>query len=221
MNCNFIFCFRAKNSVKPVKVQQPGGGFKTEVVPQGFVPIAGDDFVFEMTVNALLLPGADGLPTWQSENVGERTMIKLPQQFRGLMDRPRQFDEKMGAAFARWAKGGAAPVAETSAGRPPPPAEDPEPDEADVDGEDDEAPGGFGVTPAEDGEPSATILWARGVQEDLEGDAWRTVAELDAFTTDPDSIAMFTALQAEDQAYATRLDAAFRGRRKALATRGG
>jgi ABC-type dipeptide/oligopeptide/nickel transport system ATPase subunit len=43
-----------------------------KVVPQGFMPIAGEELVFEMTVNCLLLPHADGVPTWQSEQVGER-----------------------------------------------------------------------------------------------------------------------------------------------------
>ncbi len=106
MNCNFIFCFRAKNSVKPVKVAQQNGGFKTEVIAQGFMPIAGEEFVFEMTMNALLLPGAEGVATWKPEHVGEKLMTKLPEQFRHLMSQPRAFDEKMGADLAVWARGG-------------------------------------------------------------------------------------------------------------------
>lgn len=107
-NANFIFCFRAKNSVKPVKVKQDNGYDKTEVVAQGFMPIAGEEFVFEMTMNALLLPGAEGVPTWNPEHVGERLMTKLPEQFRGLMAKPRALDEDMGMALAHWARGAAA-----------------------------------------------------------------------------------------------------------------
>jgi hypothetical protein len=63
LNANFIFCFRAKNTSKPVK----GNNGKTEVQQMGFMPIAGEEFVFEQTLNALLLPGAGGVPTWSSE----------------------------------------------------------------------------------------------------------------------------------------------------------
>jgi hypothetical protein len=110
LNANFIFCFRAKETSKPVKKQQDNGRDKTVIEPMGFMPIAGDEFVYEMTMNALLLPGAGGLPTWKSENRGERMMMKLPEQFRGLMENPRPLDEQMGSALATWAKGSHAPT---------------------------------------------------------------------------------------------------------------
>lgn len=100
LNCNFIFCFRAKNTSKPVK--RDG---KNVVEAQGFMPIAGEEFVFEQTLNALLLPGAGGVPTWHSEQVGERTMIKLPEQFAGLAQRNAPLDEKVGVRLAKWASG--------------------------------------------------------------------------------------------------------------------
>lgn len=111
LNSNFIFCFRAKNTAKPVKVNG-----KTEVEQMGFMPIAGEEFVFEQTLNMLLLPGAGGVPTWHSENVGERTMIKLPEQFQGLANRNRPLDENVGKHLAMWASGqsGDAPVKETA-----------------------------------------------------------------------------------------------------------
>src|SRR5262245_59863896 len=52
MNTNFVFCFRAKESSKPVRNKEG----KTEIVHQGFRPIAGEEFVFEMTVCCLLMP---------------------------------------------------------------------------------------------------------------------------------------------------------------------
>jgi hypothetical protein len=108
LNANFIFCFRAKQSVRPMKV-----GGKTEVVPQGFMPIAGDEFVFEMTVNCLLLPAARGIPTWNPENVGERQMVKPAEQFKHIFAEPRPLDEDIGRALAEWARGG------SSSPRPP------------------------------------------------------------------------------------------------------
>src|SRR6266581_4694264 len=103
LNANFIFCFRAKNTVKPVKING-----KIEIVPQGFMPIAGEEFVFEMTVNCLLLPAAKGIPTWQTENVGERMMIKPARQFDALFAEPKPLDETIGRALAEWARGGTA-----------------------------------------------------------------------------------------------------------------
>lgn len=104
LNANFIFCFRAKQSVKPMKVNN-----KTEIVPMGFMPIAGDEFLFEQTVNCLLLPNSKGVPTWQSENVGERQMMKLPEQFRSIFEDQRPLDEGHGRALATWARGSTDP----------------------------------------------------------------------------------------------------------------
>lgn len=102
LNSNFIFCFRAKNSSKPIKNPQTG---KNEVVQMGYMPIAGEEFVFEQTLNALLLPGAGGIPTWFPEERGERTMVKLPEQFRRLADRNKPLDESVGKHLALWARG--------------------------------------------------------------------------------------------------------------------
>ena len=102
LNCNFIFCFRAKNSSKPMKNPQTG---KNEVVQMGYMPIAGEEFVFEQTLNALLLPGAGGVPTWFPDEQGERTMVKLPEQFRGLSERNKPLDENVGKHLALWARG--------------------------------------------------------------------------------------------------------------------
>lgn len=106
LNCNFIFCFRAKNSAKPGKDERG----KNAVIAQGFMPIAGEEFVFEQTLNALLLPGAGGVPSWSSDFPGERTMIKLPEQFSALRDRAKPLDESVGARLAKWAAGAPAVV---------------------------------------------------------------------------------------------------------------
>lgn len=98
--CNFIFCFRAKPKLKMVKGQDPE--------PLGYMPIAGEEFVYEQTLKCLLLPGANGVPAWQSEFSGERAMMKLPEQFKPIFAKPEQLSEDIGEKLARWAAG--APV---------------------------------------------------------------------------------------------------------------
>lgn len=100
LNAHFIFCFRAKETVKPLKKDG-----RTEIVMQGFMPIAGPEFLFEQTVNCLLLPKSGGVPTWQSENVGERLMMKLPVQFHSIFREQKPLDEEIGRLLAQWAKG--------------------------------------------------------------------------------------------------------------------
>lgn len=100
INCNFIFCFRAKEKMKIVRGQEP--------VPLGFQPIAGEEFVYEMTMNLFLPPRSNGVPDMTPGEVGERMMLKIPQQFIGLVQKGRALDRGFGAALARWAMGEAA-----------------------------------------------------------------------------------------------------------------
>ncbi|MGN6106662.1 MAG: AAA family ATPase [Kofleriaceae bacterium] len=102
MSCNFVFCFRAKEKLKMERGKDPE--------PMGFMPIAGDEFVYEMTLKCLLLPGANGTPTWQSGFIGEKAMIKLPEQFRSTFATGPQLTEDIGQQLATWAAGAAAPV---------------------------------------------------------------------------------------------------------------
>lgn len=101
VNANFIFCFRAKEKTKPGK-DETG---RKALVEQGYMPIAGEEFVFEMTMNCLLLPGSAGVPQWQSSYPGERAMMKLPRQFERVMADGRQLDEDIGQQLAEWARG--------------------------------------------------------------------------------------------------------------------
>jgi len=96
--CNFIFCFRAKEKIKVERGKEPE--------PRGFMPIAGEEFVYEMTLNALLLPNAGGVPTWASNEIGEKQMIKLPEQFRALLLGAKgPLSEDVGQELATWAAG--------------------------------------------------------------------------------------------------------------------
>ena len=100
-NANFIFCFRAKEKLRLPKK----GDAEREPTPLGYMPQAGEEFVYEMTVNCLLLPGSMGVPTWQSEMPGERGMMKLPEQFRGIFSKSPQLTEDIGRQLAEWSKG--------------------------------------------------------------------------------------------------------------------
>jgi hypothetical protein len=105
LNANVILCFRAGEKSKPQKNDRG----KTEIVEQGFTPIAGPEFVYEMTCCALLRAGARGVPTWTSDKPGEHAAIKLPGQFRDVFKDGEQIGEREGELLAKWAAGGAEP----------------------------------------------------------------------------------------------------------------
>lgn len=100
MNVNLIMTFRAKEKIKMVPGKDP--------VALGWQPICGDEFMYEMVLQALLLPGSEGRPMWKPEVPAERAMIKLPSQFREMFADPAssQLTEKVGEDLAKWAAGG-------------------------------------------------------------------------------------------------------------------
>jgi hypothetical protein len=101
---NFIFCFRAKERTKPVKNKEG----KTDIIDMGFMPIAGEEWVYEMALNCMLEPRSDGIPTWRSDHIGERMMMKLPAQFKDIFAAKQPLSEDIGRQLAEWARGGAA-----------------------------------------------------------------------------------------------------------------
>lgn len=103
MHVNLIFCFRAKEKIKIEKGKDPKA--------MGFMPIASEEFMYEMTLNVLLYPSSGGVPTWKSGEIGERAVIKLPEQFRKIFSAESPLDEETGEKLAQWAAGGAAPRA--------------------------------------------------------------------------------------------------------------
>lgn len=99
----FIFCFRAKEKTKPVRNARG----ETEIIDMGFMPIAGEDWVYEMALNCMLEPRSEGVPTWRSDHVGERMMMKLPAQFKNIFAESAPLSEDIGRRLAEWARGGA------------------------------------------------------------------------------------------------------------------
>ena len=99
LNINVILCFRAKEKIKPVAGKEP--------IQLGWQAIAGDEFWYEMTTRCLLLPGANGVPSWDmgQREIGERAVIRRPEQFAKILRDGVQLSEDIGEAMARWATG--------------------------------------------------------------------------------------------------------------------
>ena len=97
LNTNLVCCFRAKEKLKLESGKNP--------TALGWMPIAGEEFLYEQTACALLYPGSNGVPTWDPQMPGEKTMRKLPEQFLGMLDDGKAMSEAHGRNLARWAKG--------------------------------------------------------------------------------------------------------------------
>ncbi len=96
--CNWIFCFRAKEKIKPKK-----GGEPEDL---GWQPLAAEDLIYEMDLCALLYPGVDGRPKWKSPQLHEQEIMKLPGWWRALFASEPQLNPDIGEQLARWAAGG-------------------------------------------------------------------------------------------------------------------
>lgn len=103
MNVNLILTFRAKEKIRMTKEGKP--------VDVGWQPIAGEEIMYDMMLQALLLPGSKGKPTWDPVLESERASIKVPRQFEDLFDprSPKVLDEEAGEAIAKWGAGALAP----------------------------------------------------------------------------------------------------------------
>lgn len=108
--CNVICCFRAKEKIKLATKEERQRG-EDAIQQLGWMPISDADFIYEMTVNALLEPMASGVPTWITQDPGSKKMLKIPEQFRKLLlEHKGPLDEKLGEAMALWAAGGSGVV---------------------------------------------------------------------------------------------------------------
>lgn len=106
--CNWVFCFRAKEKIKPVK-----GGEPEDL---GWQPLGAEDLIYEMDLCALLYPGVDGRPRWKSPRMHEQEKMKLPGWWRHLFANEPQLNPDIGEQLARWAAGADVSASDT---RPP------------------------------------------------------------------------------------------------------
>ena len=63
----------------------------------------------------MLEPRSDGIPTWRSDHIGERMMMKLPAQFKEIFVEKKSLDESIGNSLAAWARGDELSVTEWDA----------------------------------------------------------------------------------------------------------
>jgi hypothetical protein len=98
LNAHLIACFRAKEKLKMMEVEERGRKVKRPV-PQGIQPIMEENLPYEMTFFAILHPDEPGVPHWSHKAL----MEGLHPIFRDT----RQIDEQLGLRLAEWAVGGA------------------------------------------------------------------------------------------------------------------
>lgn len=103
---SFVFCFRAKEKLKPEKENG-----KSVMRDLGWMPIGGQQFIYEMTASCLLPPGCKGIPDWDISqwSAEQKLWIKRPKQFEHLFKTGAQLSESIGEQLAIWSNGGAAP----------------------------------------------------------------------------------------------------------------
>jgi len=101
-----IFTFRAREKTKQ---QDKPGSSKKEIINIGWQPVAPLEIVHALDLTCILPPRADGVPVWKSDKIGEDFIIKLPNYLAPFIEQGQPLCEEMGAAFARWAQGSAAP----------------------------------------------------------------------------------------------------------------
>ncbi|MGI9503058.1 MAG: AAA family ATPase [Geminicoccaceae bacterium] len=111
-------CMRAKFKNKMVKVDNGRGGFKTEIIPIGYMPIIDGQLPFEMDFCATLDPEHAGVPTF--------TYKPLAEQFHGLFKKDEMFSRRHGQELLKWCNRGKDKVEATADERDDPVFTEPE-----------------------------------------------------------------------------------------------
>src|SRR6185295_6252288 len=108
VRAHLILCFRAEPKIEMVR----GADGKMEIVEKksltglhGWIPICEKSLPYELSASFLLMADKPGYPN----------PIKLERQHRELFPLDQPITEQSGARLAAWAKGGAAPAAESPA----------------------------------------------------------------------------------------------------------
>lgn len=104
VNVNLVCCFRAKRKVSMPTADQKRAGQRNPI-DLGWMPIAGQEFAYELTVLGVLPPGCKGVPDWRVTDPGSEMVTKRPAQFERILTDHKQLSEDMGEAMARWAQG--------------------------------------------------------------------------------------------------------------------
>jgi hypothetical protein len=108
-----IFTFRAREKTK--QNTDPNAKRNEKIINIGWQPVAPLEIVHTLDLTCILPPRADGVPVWKSDKIGEDFIIKLPNYLAPFIEQGQPLSEAMGAAFARWARGDAAPARQSAA----------------------------------------------------------------------------------------------------------
>ena len=101
LRTNLVFCFRGKDKIKPAE----SGADDKKPVDLGTMAIADNSLIYEMTAQALLEPGARGVPVWNPPLKGEKVQTKAGPFAELLKGISGPFSEQMGEVMGRWALG--------------------------------------------------------------------------------------------------------------------
>lgn len=105
---HLIFCLRAQEKIKIVKVEK-NGRMTSEIVPQGFMPICEKSFMFELSGSMTLHPETPGQPRYDLPN-------KLNADLRAIFSEGSFIDADAGKRLRMWAETGADRPAADKAG---------------------------------------------------------------------------------------------------------
>lgn len=95
-----ILCFRAKEKTSMVKNDQTN---KIEVLKEGWQPIGGDEYFYEMDITMILPQGSFGKPDWNEKASRINEYGEGP--LKNLLYNTSQISEETGHRLAAWAKG--------------------------------------------------------------------------------------------------------------------
>lgn len=94
---HIIFCLRADEKISIVAPSKENG-YKTQIVPMGWTPIAEKRFIFEMTLSLTLRPDNVGKPDYSLPH-------KIQDQHRPFLPEGRFITSETGRKLAEWARG--------------------------------------------------------------------------------------------------------------------
>ena len=115
---NIIMCYQAKE--KTATIRKNG---KTTIDNIGYQPIAGKEYVFDMSISALLYPGSEGKAYFRTGKHGEDMMTKIIEPLKHIFPTDGiQLTEDIGEQLATWAKGDSKPTPAKPTTTPKPPA---------------------------------------------------------------------------------------------------
>lgn len=111
VRCYVIFCMRAEEKIKFVKVRDDQGREKTAIENAGWMPIAEKRFMFDMTMSFTVTPDNPGVPLIRD---GLAVYGKIQSQHLPFFPEGKRVSEQAGQQLRAWARGEtAAPSANT------------------------------------------------------------------------------------------------------------